>query len=125
MLFWMFAKLIATQRGLLLRDVTLERLCRAIPLERGLVLGAAFILLGLTAFMAAVFEWSTVGFGQLAGGAAMRLVITAGTTFVLGTQILYGSFFLYVLEYRATPRRQGPIPEASPEVSDQTADFLD
>ena len=59
MLFWMFAKLVAIQRGLLLRDVTFERLRRAIPLERGLVLGAVFILLGLTAFMAAVSEWST------------------------------------------------------------------
>jgi hypothetical protein len=123
MLFWMFAKLVAIQRGLLLRDATFERLRRAIPLERGLVLGAAFILLGLTAFTAAVSEWSTVGFGNLAGGAAMRLVITAGTTFVLGTQILYGSFFLYVLEYRATPRRQEPIREALLRNPPQTADF--
>jgi hypothetical protein len=100
MLFWLFAKLIAIQRGLLLRDIKFEKLRRAIPLERGLALGTALILIGMSACIAAISEWSTVGFGQLAQGTAMRMVIVSGTTVVLGTQILYGSFFLYVLEYR-------------------------
>jgi hypothetical protein len=102
MLFWMFASTIATQRGLLSRDGKFERVRRAISLELGLVVGAAFVFIGLIAFAAAIAEWSVVGFGQLTQGAAMRLVIASGTTLVLGTQIVYGSFLLYVLEYRAT-----------------------
>jgi glycosyltransferase involved in cell wall biosynthesis len=121
-LFWIFAKLIATQRGLLLRDTSFERLRRGMRLERGLMLGAVLILLGLMAFAAAVSEWSAVGFGQLTGGAAMRLVITAGTTFVLGTQILYGSFFLYVIEYRSTPRDKSRGAFSAPLVPAPTAD---
>jgi hypothetical protein len=78
------------------------------PLERGLALGAALFLLGSVAFIGAISEWSGVGFGPLVGGRAMRLVIISGTTLVLGTQILYGSFFLYVLEYRAAPLRRKP-----------------
>lgn len=70
------------------------------------MLGAIFILIGLVAFLAAVTEWSVVGFGPLVGGTTMRLVIVAGTTLVLGIQIRYGSFLLYVLEYRATALRQ-------------------
>jgi glycosyltransferase involved in cell wall biosynthesis len=107
MLFWVFANTIAIRRGLLLRHPSFERLRRAMPLERGLALGVALILLGLVAFFGAISEWSGVGFGPLVGGKAMRLVIISGTTLVLGTQILYGSFFLYVLEYHsAAPRRE-------------------
>jgi glycosyltransferase involved in cell wall biosynthesis len=106
MLFWVFANTIAIQRGLLLREVNFERLRRAMSLERGLVAGAVFILIGLAAFAAAVTEWSLVGFGELVGGTAMRLVIVSSTTLVLGTQILFGSFLLYVLEYRVSPLRR-------------------
>jgi glycosyltransferase involved in cell wall biosynthesis len=103
MLFWAFAKAIAIQRGLLLYDPLFERLRKAMPLERGLMLGAAFVLLAVVAFVAALGEWSNVGFGQLTNEAAMRLVIASSSTLMLGTQILSGSFFLYVLDYRVPP----------------------
>ena len=109
MLFWVFANTIAIQRGLLLRNTTLERLRRMMPLERGLAVGAALFVLGLVAFIGAISEWSGVGFGSLVGGKAMRLVIISGTTLVLGTQILYGSFFLYVLDYRSSAHRREPL----------------
>jgi glycosyltransferase involved in cell wall biosynthesis len=122
MLFWVFATTVAVQRGLLPRDTNVERLRRAIPLERGLALGTAVMLLGLVAFIGAISEWSAVGFGPLVGGMAMRFVIISGTTFVLGTQILYGSFFLYVLEYRAAPLRPElvfqPAPSRPPKFAD-------
>jgi glycosyltransferase involved in cell wall biosynthesis len=102
MLFWLFANLLAIQRGLLPPDVRFERFRWMVPLERGLALGAMLILLGFATAVAALSEWSAVGFGALTQGSAMRLVIVSGTTLVLGTQILFGSFFLYVLEYRAT-----------------------
>jgi hypothetical protein len=117
MLFWLFAKMIAIQRGLLLRDLKFEKLRRAIPLERGLGLGAVLILLGASACIAAISEWSAVGFGQLPKGTAMRLVILSGTTVVLGTQILYGSFFLYVLEYRAAALGREPVLQPAPSAS--------
>jgi hypothetical protein len=100
MLFWAFAKLIATQRGLFLRDARFEKLRQSMPLERGLALGAVLLLLGLVAFGAALSAWSDVGFGQLQTGIAIRLVIASSTTLVLGVQIVYGSFLLYVLDYR-------------------------
>jgi glycosyltransferase involved in cell wall biosynthesis len=105
MLFWVFAKTVAVQRGLQPRDATFERLRRAISLERGIAFGASLILIGLAAFMSAFLEWSAVGFGQLPRGITIRLVIVSSATLVLGAQILYGSFLLSVLEYRATPSR--------------------
>ena len=104
MLFWAFAKVVAIQRGLLLHDALFERLRRAIPLERGLILGVILLLLGLIVFGVAVAEWTNVGFGQLTTGSTIRLVILSSSTLMLGAQILYGSFFLYLLDYRATRR---------------------
>jgi glycosyltransferase involved in cell wall biosynthesis len=105
MLFWAFAKVTAIQRGLLLPDVKIERLRAAWILERGLTAGAILILLGLVAFVSAVATWSNVGFGQMPRGIAIRLVIASSATLVLGTQVLYGSFLFYILEYRAVHRR--------------------
>ncbi len=104
MLFWAFAKVIAIQRGLLLHDPLFEKLRQAMPLERGLALGAFMLLLGLISFGIALAQWSAVGFGELGRGSAIRLVIVSSTTLVLGAQILYGSFFLYLLDYRAARR---------------------
>ena len=117
MLFWMFATTVAVQRSLLPRNPNFERFRRAILLERGLALGTALILLGLITVIGAISEWSVVGFGPLVGGMAMRLVIISGTTFVLGAQILYGSFFLYVLEYRAASLRRKPVSQPAPTAS--------
>jgi len=102
MLFWAFAKVIAIQRGLLLHDALFERLRRVVPLERGLALGASLLVLGLITFGVALTQWYKVGFGQLAGGRAIRLVILSSVTLMLGAQILYGSFFLYLLGYTHT-----------------------
>jgi glycosyltransferase involved in cell wall biosynthesis len=104
MLFWVFAKVIAIQRGLLLYDALFERLRRAVPLERSLILGVILFLLGLALFGVALAEWFNVGFGQLTRGNAIRLVIASSTMLMLGAQIVYGSFFLYLLDYRGTRR---------------------
>lgn len=104
MLFWAFAKVIAIQRGLLLRDPLFERLRAVIPLERGLALGAVLLLLGLATFAVALGDWFHAGFGSLRTGNAIRYVILSSTSLVLGAQILYASFFLYLLEYRGARR---------------------
>src|SRR3984893_10700280 len=88
MLFWAFAKVISIQRGLLLRDPLFEKLRQAMPLERGLALGAFMLLLGLITFGAALADWFNVGFGALTRGSAIRFVIASNTTLVLGAQIL-------------------------------------
>ena len=89
------------QRGLLLPDPYFERLRRVMPLERGLALGAVLLLLGLTTFGIALARWYDAGFGELGRGGVIRFVIVSSTTLVLGAQILYGSFFLYLLDHRS------------------------
>ena len=116
MLFWIVANTIGIQRGFLPHYTNFVRFRRMIHLERGLALGTALILLGFAAFIGALFEWSAVGFGPLIGGKATRWVIISGTTVMLGTQVLYGSFLLYVLEYRAAAGagRSSDVPSPLP-----------
>ena len=94
--------MIAIQRGLLLRDPLFEKLRQAMPLERGLALGACMLLLDLITFGAALADWFNGAFGALTRDSAIRFVIASSTTLVLGAQILYGSFFLHLLDYRTT-----------------------
>jgi len=111
MLFWAFAKVIAIQRGLLLRDPLFDRLRKAMPLERGLAIGAFLLLLGLGIFASVFADWLNVGFGALTSSRPIRLVILSSTALVLGAQILYGSFFLYLLDCRGTHASAHDIPD--------------
>jgi glycosyltransferase involved in cell wall biosynthesis len=111
MLFWAFAKVIAIQRGLLLSDPLFDRLRKAMPLERGLAIGVFLLLLGLGIFGSALGDWLNVGFGALTSSRAIRLVILSSTALVLGAQILYGSFFLYLLDCRGTHASGHDIPD--------------
>lgn len=104
MLFW--AKVIAVKRGLLLRDPLFERLRHAMPLERGVAIGATLLVLGLVAFGFAFGGWLRAGFGELNSGGPIRLVIASATTLVLGAQILFGSFFLYLLDFASSGNRR-------------------
>jgi len=75
---------IAIQRGLLLRDPLFEKLRQAMPLERGLALGACMLLLDLITFGAALADWFNGAFGALTRDSAIRFVIASSTTLVLG-----------------------------------------
>jgi uncharacterized membrane protein len=62
--FWVFAKVIAMQRGLLVSDPVFNRLRRLAPLERCLAAGAALVLCGGLAVLIAVGYWSSFGFAD-------------------------------------------------------------
>ena len=117
MAFWLYAKQVAIDRGLLARDVGFERLCARITFERGLVIGGVLAALGVLGGLAALIYWSKLSFGFVARGWLMRLVIASGTSLVVGFQIIYSSFFMTLLHYAKTgetaPRLQtgGTSPE--------------
>jgi len=116
--FWAFAKVVAMQRGLLLSDSVFERLRRYVPLERSLAIGAGLIVVGTVGVMVALGYWSSIGFGRIDFGdfesdLTLRLVCGGTTGLVLGVQVVYGSFFLYLLDYQSLPPSRvdtgGPI----------------
>lgn len=96
-IFAVFTKIFAISEGLLPEDPRLNRLFRVITLEVGLLIGGAFIILGLAGSLYALSDWGGRSFGPLDPSATLRIVIPAGLLLVLGCQIMLSSFFLSIL----------------------------
>jgi glycosyltransferase involved in cell wall biosynthesis len=94
--FAVIAKTFAHTEGILPEDPRLDRFARALPLERGLVLGLGGFLVGALCLAVAVNDWRLRDFGPLNYAETMRLVVPGVTLAVLGYQTIL-SFFLLSL----------------------------
>ncbi|MBL8839868.1 MAG: glycosyltransferase family 2 protein [Alphaproteobacteria bacterium] len=103
-IFWIFAKIIAMDRGLLRPDQGLERLLARSPVEVGLAAGTAILLVGIVFALAALVQWGEAGFGTLQPGTTVRVVIFSTTAMILGAQLVFSAFFLGLLEHVRTAR---------------------
>jgi glycosyltransferase involved in cell wall biosynthesis len=99
-LFALFARVSAQNAGLLPRRAALERLLRALTLERGLLFGLALALSGLLWSAAAFWQWREAGFGALDPRVVMRETIPAAALMVGGMEIMLASFLLSILSLR-------------------------
>jgi glycosyltransferase involved in cell wall biosynthesis len=80
-------------------DALVERARRRLRLEHGLVGGGILLLTGVAMLLAIFVSWAIQGFGTLSQEYATAL----GFTLVaLGTQVMFGSFFLGLLTMRTT-----------------------
>ena len=100
--FWLFAKQYSMREGMLPDDPGFRRLLGRLSLERGLIVGFGLVVFGVVLGVAALGGWGAGGFGRLVPGEAMRLVIPSATLVLLGFQCAYGSFFVSVLDIRAS-----------------------
>lgn len=96
-LFAVFTKVFAIAEGLMPEDRRLTRLFRVINLEKGLLVGAVALVVGLVLLGSIVNQWRLAGFGNLEYGETMRVVISGATLTALGVQTILGSFFLSIL----------------------------
>ncbi|HUG97811.1 MAG TPA: glycosyltransferase family 2 protein [Gammaproteobacteria bacterium] len=99
-LFALFARVSAQTSGLLPRQAALEKLLRALTLERGLLAGLAAGLAGLVWSAAAFLQWRDAGFAALDPRVVMRNTIPAATLMVAGMEIMLASFLLSVLRLK-------------------------
>jgi hypothetical protein len=99
-LFAIFTKTFAISEGLMPEDPQFARLFRLLNLERGLVLSAAAVLVGLVLLLIALNQWRLVNFGTLDYSATMRLVVPGVTLTALGFQTVFSSFFVSILGMR-------------------------
>ena len=100
MMFAAFAKTFAVTEGVLPRDPRVERFSKAVPLERGLLLGVVTAIVGGVMLLAAVNEWRVREFGHLDYAETMRLVVPGVTLAVLGYQTILGCFFMSLMTMR-------------------------
>jgi len=98
--FALLTKAFAVGEGLLPVDPRTARFFQVATLERGLVLGVAFALVGLVLLASTAIEWWSVGFGPLDYARTMRWAIPGATAMALGVQIVLASFFASILGLR-------------------------
>jgi len=96
-MFAVFARAFAMNEGLLPVSKGLQRAFQVMTLERGLLVGAVLLLVGLGLAVYGLVNWGSKDFGALDTRDAMRVAIPAATTLVLGFETLMASFFLSVL----------------------------
>jgi glycosyltransferase involved in cell wall biosynthesis len=102
MQFWAFAKIYGMREGIVPPDRWFQSWIGVATLERGLIAGAILLLIGLALGSEAVGVWDSTTFGGLRPSETMRLVIPSSTAILLAFQIAYGTFFISVLEIRAS-----------------------
>ena len=100
-LFALFARVSAQNAGLLPRHATLEAFLDALSLERGLLVGAAAVLVGFVWSAAAFWKWRDIGFGALDPRVVMRETIPATALMVGGMEIMLASFLLSLLRWKS------------------------
>lgn len=84
------AHLYAVKQGVLSEDRITKLLKRRFNLEKGLVVGALFSLVGFTINLLILWEWFSKGFGSLH---RIRESIFAMTLLIIGIQTVFSSFF--------------------------------
>lgn len=96
-LFAIFTKTFAIAEGLLPEDQRMNRFFKVLYLERGLMIGAAAMLVGGALLLMAVLQWTRVDFGHLDYAHTMRFVVPGSTLTALGYQTILSSFFVSIL----------------------------
>ncbi|MFI5380552.1 MAG: glycosyltransferase family 2 protein, partial [Tepidisphaerales bacterium] len=74
-----------------------DRMFKAVNLERGVIVGLISLLAGLVLLLVAVNKWRMEGFGRLDYARTMRWVIPGATLTALGFQTVLSSFFISIL----------------------------
>jgi glycosyltransferase involved in cell wall biosynthesis len=95
--FSVFAKIFATDAGLLPEDARVGRLKDIFSLEIGIIVGLLLFGLGLAGAAYAVGFWGSASFGALDPSVSLRIVAPSATALVLGLQVIFSSFFISIL----------------------------
>jgi glycosyltransferase involved in cell wall biosynthesis len=92
--FGVFAKLYGVSRGFLPENPALTTAYKYFNLERGILAGLVFVLVGIGFLVAGLLRWKEAGFGPMEYPGTLRQVISAVTFLTIGVQVVFGSFFL-------------------------------
>jgi hypothetical protein len=81
-------------------DPFMDRFYELVNLEKGLIVGAAALIIGIALLLAAINQWRMADFGRLDYSHTMRWVIPGATLTALGFQTILSSFFVSILGMR-------------------------
>ena len=97
-IFWVFAKIVAVQKKLSLRDAVFEKIRHLFAIEKCLLLGGTLIAVGFGAAFYALLYWYNLSFGRIEGEDLIKVVCVASVSIALGFQLVFASFFIYLLD---------------------------
>jgi len=101
-LFWLFTQVYAGAEGFLPEEPKVQRILGKLSLERGLILGGAIGVAGLTGIVSSLVYWHGQGFHGLNYEHSLRLMIPSVTALIVSWQLILGTFFLSILGIRHT-----------------------
>jgi glycosyltransferase involved in cell wall biosynthesis len=96
-IFAVFTKMFAVFEKLMPETPNMTRWFKVFTLERGLIAGAAMLVVGLALLVMAILIWWDAQFGNLDYAKTMRVVVPGATLTALGFQTVLSSFFMSVL----------------------------
>jgi len=105
-LLFAFAKLMAVETGLHPFHTRFWFLEKRTTLERCLVAGVVFMLVGVALGIIAARQWELTGFGALQPAATIRLVICSVLFLLLGGQTVLAGFYFGLINLVAERRTQ-------------------
>ncbi len=101
-LFYGLTKVFTVENGLLPKSKKYDRQFKFINLERGLIVGALFVIVGVVLSILAYNYWQELNFGDITNSNTLRMVIPAVTSMLLGVQIILFSLFFSILGLKNT-----------------------
>jgi glycosyltransferase involved in cell wall biosynthesis len=96
-LMGIFSELFSRSMGLLPPNKLVDRILKAEPFNKGILIGGPLFVAGVVCLFLALVKWKDTGFGSLTYPDTLRLVISSVIGMSLGIQIMFGGFFLGVL----------------------------
>jgi len=98
--FGLLGKAQGVAKGLLPVTPLWSRCVGWFSLEKGILVGLAPILVGIVILLDAIFAWKATGFGMLDTDQNLRTIIAAATFIGIGTQIIFTSFLMSLMELK-------------------------
>ena len=99
--FWVFAKSVAIQKQLLFTDSRFEAIRRFFNLEKCLVSGGLLVAIGFAIACYGLFYWYRFSFGEVKGETLIKIVCAASILISIGFQLIFSSFFMYLLDQQS------------------------
>ena len=99
-IFFILAKVYAINSGMHPKDDKVINTLKEITLEKGVVLGILFIIIGFALSVYAVMKWRNVSYGALNPLEIKPITIPAADLLIIGVELVFASFLLGVLNIK-------------------------
>lgn len=99
-LFYGLTKVFTVENELLPKSNKYDKLFKLINLEKGLIVGAILVIIGIILSFSAYFDWQAINYGDIENTSTLRSVIPAITLMLLGVQVILFSLFFSILRLK-------------------------